>query len=155
MNKKHFLILTIFVLSTNFVLANVQSPIYTDDIGRSHFLGKGGYSTLHQYKMGEDYNKVINKTVDELSKEQGKKITNNEQPTNYETDITKVIKEKPVVPAASHKSTFSSEKGKIDVSSHYGIGGTNIPAGVNNSKTIYTDDLGRLHFFGKANLIKE
>lgn len=27
--------------------------------------------------------------------------------------------------------------------------------GVNESKTIYTDDLGRLHFFGKGNIIKE
>lgn len=73
-----------------------------------------------------------------------------------EMDIMDVIKEKPVVPAGSHKSTFSYEKGKMDASNFNGMGGTNIPAqGVNDSKTIYTDDLGRLHFFGKGNIIKE
>lgn len=72
-----------------------------------------------------------------------------------EMDIMDVIKEKPVVPAGSHKSSFSYEKGKMDASSFYGQGGTNLPAGVNDSKTIYKDDLGRLHFFGKGNIIKE
>lgn len=70
-----------------------------------------------------------------------------------EMDIMDVIKEKPVVPAGSHKSSYSSEKGKMDASY---FGGTNIPErGVNDSKTIYKDDLGRLHFFGKGNIIKE
>lgn len=72
-----------------------------------------------------------------------------------EIDITNVIKEKPEVPASRHKSTFSYEKGKMDASSFYGQGGTNIPAGVNESKTMYTDNLGRLHFFGKGNIIKD
>ncbi len=72
-----------------------------------------------------------------------------------EMDIMDVIKEKPVVSTGSHKSTYSSEKGKMDATSFYGQGGTNIPAGVNDSKTIYKDDLGRLHFFGKGNIIKE
>lgn len=79
----------------------------------------------------------------------------NQAINDAEMDIMDVIKEKPVVPAGSHKSSFSAEKGKMDASSFYGQGGTNIPAGVNDSKTIYTDDLGRLHFFGKGNIIKE
>lgn len=70
-----------------------------------------------------------------------------------EMDIMDVIKEKPVVPTGSHKSTYSSEKGKMDASY---FGGTNIPErGVNDSKTIYKDDLGRLHFFGKGNITKD
>ena len=73
-----------------------------------------------------------------------------------EPKVTDVIKEqKPIVPAASFKSTYTSTKESRDPSSPYGMGATNIPSGVNDSKTIYTDGLGRLHFFGKANQIRE
>ena len=44
---------------------------------------------------------------------------------------------------------------KMDASAPFGYGMTNINSGVNESKTIYTDDLGRLHFFGRANQIRE
>ena len=44
---------------------------------------------------------------------------------------------------------------KLDASAQFGQGMTNLNSGVNDSKTIYTDDLGRLHFFGRANQIKE
>ena len=48
-----------------------------------------------------------------------------------------------------------SKKEGLDPSYHKGYS-TNIPsAGVNDSKTIYTDDLGRLHFFGKGNVVKD
>jgi hypothetical protein len=44
----------------------------------------------------------------------------------------------------------------MDASASFGNGATYLPgAGVNNSKTLYTDDIGRLHFFGKGNIIKE
>ena len=51
----------------------------------------------------------------------------------------------------------------MDASSPYGYGNTNLPdrkvrdaeSGVNGSKTMYTDDIGRLHFFGKGNIIRE
>lgn len=73
-----------------------------------------------------------------------------------EMDIMDVIKEKPVVPAGSHKSSYSAEKGKMDATNFGGFGGTNIPeSGVNESKTIYKDDLGRLHFFGKGNIKRD
>ena len=46
-----------FVLSAGFAYADtvqqIQSPIYKDDIGRSHFLGKGGYSTTRHLQMQE------------------------------------------------------------------------------------------------------
>ena len=74
-----------------------------------------------------------------------------------ETDITKVIKEKPAVPvSAKSKATFSSEDRILDPSASFGRGATYLPSsGINESKTIYTDELGRLHFFGKGNIIKE
>ena len=62
--------LSILVFS-NIVFAEVQSPIYTDDIGRSHFLGKGGYSTVRQINMqGMEANAVndaIKKADDMMS----------------------------------------------------------------------------------------
>jgi hypothetical protein len=52
-----------------------------------------------------------------------------------------------VVPASSYKPVYSYDSYSDDL---YGF-----QSGVNESKTIYTDDLGRLHFFGKANQFKD
>ena len=41
-------LISALAISLTSVSAEVQSPIYTDDIGRSHFLGRGGYSTMRQ-----------------------------------------------------------------------------------------------------------
>ena len=151
MSKKSFYvigILSAFVLSAGLAFAEVQSPIYTDGIGREHFLGRGGYSGVRRMQMNEAQANLVNDAVNEFSQK--------EESLQKEPNITDVIKEKEYVPAASHKSTFSSEKGKLDASRPYGYGSTNLPtSGVNDSKTIYTDDLGRLHFFGKANQIRE
>ena len=130
-------------------------------------------------QMGEAYSSAVNEAVDKYSnakselEEQAKQAKEAEKraeqiqrevedgyefSTNktkqVETDITKVIKEKPVVPASSFKSSYSAQKAPMDASKYQGYS-TNIPAGVNDSKTIYTDDLGRLHFFGKGNIVKE
>ena len=77
--------------------------------------------------------------------------------SEVETDITKVIKERENVPVSSKtKASFTAEDRKMDASASFGNGATFLPSsGVNESKTIYTDDIGRLHFFGKGNLIKE
>ena len=74
-----------------------------------------------------------------------------------ETDITNVIKERNDIPVSSKtKASFSAEDRKMDPSATFGRGATYLPSsGVNESKTIYTDEIGRLHFFGKGNLIKE
>ena len=151
MSKKSFYlsgILLAFVLSAGLAFADIQSPIYTDGIGREHFLGRGGYSGVRHLQMDEAQSMMINDAVNEFSQK--------EESIQKEKNITDTIKEKEYVPASSHKSTFSSEKGKTDASHSYGFGNTNLPtSGVNDSKTIYTDELGRLHFFGKANQIKE
>ena len=39
----------------------------------------------------------------------------------------------------------------MDPSASFGQGGTYLPgSSLNNSKTIYTDDIGRMHFMGKG-----
>lgn len=160
MTKKSLVILTmvLFVTASSAMaettIQQIQSPIYTDDIGRSHFLGRGGYSTVRNLQMGEAYSSAVNEVANNTKKiEKDTKKTINE----VETDITTVIKENEDVPVSSRtKATFSTQNRTMDPSASFGQGATYIPsAGVNESKTIYTDDLGRLHFFGKGNIIKE
>ena len=165
--KKSFVYLGLvasLLFSVGIVSAEVQSPIYTDDIGRSHFLGRGGYSTVRQMNMQGMEANAINDAANTYSQkamelenkvsETASDLVNTVEKTT--TDITEVIKEKQQVPVSSHsKTTFTSEKRKMDASAPFGYGMTNINSGVNESKTIYTDDLGRLHFFGRANQIRE
>ena len=159
MSKRYLFALFAIVISTTATMAEIQSPIYTDDIGRSHFLGRGGYSSVRQLQMGEAQAGFVNDAVDKYSNiktETAKKAEDvKKEVETTETDITKVIKEKQEVPVAGQKATFSSEKRQMDPSAPYGYGNTYIPSGVNESKTLYTDELGRLHFFGKANKITE
>ena len=157
--KKYFIALAL-LFSTSMAFAEVQSPIYTDDIGRSHFLGKGGYSTVRQTRMDAAGASAVNDIMFSTQKKQEEVVNKTEETVKNsveqaETDITKVIKEKQEEQKASFKSTYSSEQRKMDASAPYGYGMTNIPAGVNDSKTMYRDDLGRIHFFGRANQIKE
>ena len=160
MTKKSLILLAFTLLiSANLVSAEttiqqIQSPIYTDDIGRAHFLGKGGYSSVRHIDMGAAQADAIN----EVSKDMQKASDEIKKTVDaVETDITKVIKEKNEVPVANKaKASFSTEDRQMDPSATFGRGATYLPSsGVNNSKTIYTDDIGRLHFFGKGNLIKD
>ena len=160
MSKRYLVLLAVAaIISTGVATANttiqqIQSPIYTDDIGRSHFLGRGGYSSVRHIDMGAAQADAINEVSRDMQKVQKEiKETVNE----VETDITKVIKERENVPVSSKtKASFTAEDRKMDASASFGNGATFLPSsGVNESKTIYTDDIGRLHFFGKGNLIKE
>lgn len=182
---KKYLLGSILVIFSTITLVNAetfetQSPIYTDGLGRMHFMGKGGYSSVRPMQMGGAYSDAVNDAVDKYSKPQSEASKNvekmkqeakedfeftkneikkeqnliKEEAKNVETDITKVIKENPQAQKPAFKSSYTSTKEPLDASYHRGYS-TNIPARVNDSKTMYTDDLGRLHFFGKANLIKE
>lgn len=165
--KKISIILGILclMLGVNGVFAEIQSPIYTDEIGRSHFLGRGGYSTVRQINMQGMEANAVNDAINCHSNKMTKEVENveneivkdiEEAKKGLETDITSVLKENTTVPVSSKgKATFTPEKRKLDASAPFGHGMTNLNSGVNESKTIYTDDLGRLHFFGRANQIKE
>ena len=67
MSKKYLFALLAFIIGSTTVMAEVQSPIYTDDIGRSHFLGRGGYSSVRQLQMGEAQAGFVNDAVDKYS----------------------------------------------------------------------------------------
>ena len=155
MSKKFLILLAMSVIvsanvaNAETTIQQIQSPIYTDDIGRSHFLGRGGYSSVRHIEMGGAYTDAVNEVANETKKPELKEAE--------DVNITDVVKERPEVPVSSKtKATFSAQNRTMDPSASFGQGATYIPnSGVNESKTIYTDDLGRLHFFGKGNLIKE
>lgn len=167
MTKKCFfslvlaLILTTCLANANTTIQQIQSPIYTDDIGRSHFLGRGGYSTVRQIQMNQTQADFVNDaTMQYSNKKEAVKEAVDAVRQNVETDITNVIKERTEVPvSAKTKMSTTAEDRKMDPSASFGQGSTYLQgvgnSGVNNSKTIYTDDIGRLHFFGKGNLIRE
>lgn len=160
MSKRYLVLLaalmaiTTGIASADTTIRQIQSPIYTDDIGRSHFLGKGGYSSVRHMDMGAAYSSAVNEVANEAAKTTKKVEENISTP---DIDITNAIKEKNELPVSSRtKATFSTGDRQMDPSASFGQGATYLPSsGVNKSKTMYTDDLGRLHFFGKGNLIKE
>lgn len=123
----------------------IQNPVYVDDIGRSHFLSRGGYSRVRKLQNGQAYNDTINDASEKFNDE-AKTV----QVNTYEKKVSNVIGE-PEEDAFSFGSTssyYEKVKNHYDTSSDY-------PSGVNASKTIYTDGIGRQHFFGKANIIKK
>ena len=151
--KKLFALLFSITITSQIAMADIQSPIYTDGIGRSHFLGKGGYSSVRSMDMSGAYASAVDEVANEV-KETQKQVKENLEQT--ETDITNVIKERPEVPVSSKKASFTSETRQMDPTASFGHGATYLPgSSLNNSKTIYTDDIGRVHFFGKGNIIKE
>ena len=94
------------VFASGIAFAEIQSPIYTDEIGRSHFLGKGGYSTVRQINMqgmeASAVNDAINYHTDKMTKEvesvESEFAKDIEDTTReVQTDITNVIKEKQTV----------------------------------------------------------
>ena len=95
MAKKLFIILGLIATTTLCAnAASLDGTIYTDDIGRMHFMGKGNYSgvrTMQNYEMQAG---AINDAVDKYSrtKEEVKKEVV-ETVDRTESDITSVIKE--------------------------------------------------------------
>ena len=128
MSKKYLIVFTLAtILTTGVAMADTtiyqtQSPIYTDDIGRSHFLGRGGYSSVRHIDMGAAQADAINEVSRDMQRVQKEvKETVNE----VETDITNVIKERTDVPVSSRtRASFTAEDRKMDASASFGNGAT-------------------------------
>ena len=145
---KKSLILTaaaLFVLTTGTAMADfnyhTQSPLYTNQLGSDSFLGVGGYSRNHDNGTGEMNAAAVEKTAKKWAHED-----------KTEQDV--IIK-KPELNAESRFVPVSSENGyayeqdDVGFINGYADGGQQ---GVNETKTIYTDGVGRLHFFGKGSM---
>ena len=138
MCKKLFIslsVLSALAITTGISYANTQSPIYTDQIGREHFLGRGGYSGVRHLQNEQAYSDAVNAVPDRTEYESQK-----ESEIDSEKNVSNVIK--------------SENAGSSDKSYDYNPY-TGADSGVNQTKSIYTDGLGRLHFFGKKNIVRE
>lgn len=161
MNKKFFVALGLIAFTSAFMAQAMAEPtIYTDGIGRLHFLGKdpgsarrldpaeaNKYANPAQmeftntiFKGGETTETVTTQTVSD----------NSEVTSTSETKVSTKRENK-------SKGAFTFNKGSMDASDPYTFGNTNLttPAptvqSTSNAKKIYTDELGREHFFGKTN----
>ena len=144
MSKRSLLFLVVATAMTiSCAHASVTFGVDNSNMGRVP-IGESSYSTNRTLRMERAQSNAVNDAMMEFGQEE-----------NGEKNVTDVVKRSSLeTPAPSFKSSFSNTEERTDASGRYGFDAYN-PSGVNDSKTIYTDDLGRLHFFGKANLIKE
>ena len=113
--KKYSLSLFILTLLISTTISYANSTIYTDDVGRMHFMGKGGYSGVRNLQMQEMQAGAVNQAAQEISRTQ-REVQENiietqqeavNQYNKQERNVLYVIKEKDVKPASSFKSTSS------------------------------------------------
>lgn len=68
MSKKSLMILGLLaVASCSMSAVFAADAIYTDDLGRMHFLGRGGYSSVRKIQMDEAQAGVVNDAVNKYS----------------------------------------------------------------------------------------
>ena len=120
--------ITAFVIGGTALCATAE-PIMINDLGGLYLM-----NNREEYAINTKVEKATSKATQDTT----------------ESDIKiKETSEENVTPVSN--TQYSFERGTVETSKNY----IDTPSsGVNASKTIYTDDLGRLHFFGKGNLIK-
>ena len=178
MMKKYFIALGLIVAaSCSIASAFAEDVIYTDELGRMHFLGRGGYSSVRKIQMDEAQAGVVNDAVNKYSAPQESVFkpleteSQKEVPASLQTEPAKaeeavpqvqpastdepvpelrdVIKEKTTAPAAKHKSSFTFKKGTMDASNPYSYGSTNIPDKTRYEKDKEDFEAQKARFFGE------
>ena len=137
--------LAAFILSTGMASADMAFRTHSEAYHPMFGTGvDGGFGASHNVGSGIDSAAAIQETVNEWSN------------SDKETDV--VIKnnsktKSEFVPTSTNLGNgegYSYEKGNDGYIYGYATGGKQ---GVNDTKTIYTDGIGRIHFFGKKNRI--
>ena len=122
MQKKNLIMFgLIFAMGLGMAAANANSTVYTDELGRMHFLGKDPATKTFQ-KL-DDYNNPKQVDIDVNTRRDSNNVD------YYEvTNIKSIEKiENGTVSGVNRtKSTYSSEKGAMDASNPYVQGGTNV-----------------------------
>lgn len=126
MQKKFLISLGLIAVMSCGLQAYANTTVYTDELGRMHFLGKDdGAKTLQKL---DDYDNP--KQVDILPN-----TTYGRNNVDYYevTNIKSIEKKENGVYAGVNrtKSTYSSEKGAMDASNPYTQGGTNVDTTTN------------------------
>lgn len=120
------------------VQAMANSTIYTDELGRMHFLGKDPEAKTLQ--KVEDYSNPEEKDVTNASYGL-RNIDRYDAERYYNVNETKVKSSTPDAEGKSNKSkaTYTSTKGAMDASNPYEYGGTNVkpkdPLDLNDGNT--------------------
>lgn len=121
------------LITLGLVLAFTANSVYALDV----------FTRNHDVGTGEIGAQVVNKTENEWAKSAKDspiliKNTTNDGKNYEETSLVQT----------SQYNGYAYEKGDDGFVYGYAEGGEQ---GVNETKTMYTDGIGRLHFFGKAN----
>lgn len=110
--KKIYVLLGLFIVTiSSMVAVMAHSTIYTDELGRMHFLGKDpGGKMLQQV---EEYNNPAQKDLTNI-------IYKNDEIKSEETKVNSVEH------TNKSKGSFTFDKGAMDASNPYKYGNTNI-----------------------------
>ena len=137
MSKKF---LTTIAMVSAFVLTVCAAQAYPQNT----LFGTGyGFAGYNNFNNGAAETKAISAPVKEFKETTTESAGIN---YNYEKNVSNVARDHDEAPNAGYKTTYTYiEKDMSDYNPYTGA-----DAGVNDSKSIYTDDLGRLHFFGKG-----
>lgn len=138
-----------FVLSTGIASADMAFRTHSDAYHPMFGTGiGGGFGGIHNVDTG-----VVNAAaVQETAKEWSKNDNNTESDVVIKTESKKVPEFVPTSTNLGEGEGFAYEKGKDGYVYGYATGGKQ---GVNDTKTMYTDGIGRIHFFGKKNKVSE
>ena len=147
MSKKY---LTIIAIVSAFVITASVAEAYPQNT----LFGTGyGFAGYNNYSNGAAEAGAINKPKEAFVEAKGTANEAKEESTEFKDGIKKVsdvARDHDEAPNAGYKTTYTYiEKDMSDYNPYTGA-----DSGVNDSKSIYTDDLGRMHFFGKGSLFR-
>ena len=143
MSKKHLTtiaIISAFIFTAGIAQAYPQNTLFGTGYGFAGYnnFSNGATSSSAVNKPKKQYVETT-ETVDENSYKNSEKNISNLSSRDHDE-----------APNAGYKTTYTYiEKDMSDYNPYTGA-----DSGVNDSKSIYTDDLGRLHFFGKGSLFR-
>lgn len=141
MSNKFLLTLSltsVFILTTGIVNAYPQT-----------MFGTGyGFSNTTNINNGAVYSRAINQAAQDFS---DKSTTSVDYTNDGEKNVSTIIGNPDEAANAGYKTkTFWTKNDGKDYNPYTGAS-----SGVNESQSIYTDDLGRIHFFGKDSRINK
>lgn len=136
MSKKYF---TTIAIVSAFALTICAAQAYPQNT----LFGTGyGFAGYNNYSNGAAASSAINAPAKQFKETTEPAESNSE----FERKVSNVARDHDEAPNAGYKTTYTYiEKDMSDYNPYTGA-----DSGVNDSKSIYTDDLGRIHFFGKG-----
>ena len=148
MSKKY---LTIIAVLSAFVISAGVANAYP----QNQLFGTGyGFAGYNNFSNGAAAADAVNKPKKLFVETNSTTTTETSETTTEFSDgikkVSDVVRDHDEAPNAGYKTTYTYiEKDMSDYNPYTGA-----DSGVNETKSIYTDGLGRLHFFGKGSLFR-